>query len=90
MIITLCIALFVAAVELVYILAHPCKDGHEHQWEVTGAHPMVRVHTYWGVTIDKEDGEPVTQVLERCTGCKDVRTRTLTGGFTLAQLRGEK
>ena len=62
----------------------------DHDWEVTGAQPMVRVYQQWGVVVDPDNGEPVTKVLEHCTICDDVRTRTLGGTWTIAQLKGGK
>ena len=64
--------------------------GHRCNWEITGAREMTRVYQQWGVVVDPDHGQPVTVVLERCTLCNDVRTRTLVGDWTVAQLKGEK
>jgi hypothetical protein len=87
MILALCIAILVAALEFIYIAAHDCKKSHEHAWEITSAKPMELQDTKFGVPIG--DPEPVTQVLYRCGGCKEVVTKTLYGRFTLAELRGQ-
>jgi len=87
MIVALCAALLTAALALIYIAAHKCRDSHDHAWVPTAAKPMVLQDTRYGVAIG--DPEPVTQVLYRCDGCKAVYTKTLYGRFTLAEVRGQ-
>jgi len=85
-ILALCAALLVAALEFVYIAAHPCRDSHAHSWEPTAAKPMERWDVQYGVKLG--DPEPVTQVLYRCA-CNEVMTKTLYGRFTLAEVKGQ-
>lgn len=86
-----CIALFVAALEFLYIVIHPCASAtepeHECTLEITAAQPMVLQDHNYGFPVGKP--EPVTQVLRRCVDCGEVSTETLHGVFTLAQLKGE-
>jgi len=86
MIVALCAALLTAALALIYIAAHKCRDSHDHAWVPTAAKPMVLQDTQFGVAIG--DPEPVTQVLYRCA-CNEVMTKTLYGRFTLAEVKGQ-
>jgi hypothetical protein len=55
----------------------PLMGGHDCAWRTLGVQPHVAVL-----------GVKVTDVLQRCDGCGDVRTQVLTGTWTLEQLRG--
>jgi hypothetical protein len=66
------------------------EDGCDHTWKVTAAHQMMLVHTIHGVTIgEPDDGQPVTEVLSRCTVCGETVTEELSGHWTYEQLSGE-
>jgi len=58
-----------------------------HHWEIRGVREMRKVTNIMGVRI-KQSGEPVTLVLERCDGCKKVRTRTFPGVWSFEELTG--
>jgi hypothetical protein len=60
-------------IRLTYAVAHP----HECIWRTVGVQPHVAML-----------GVKVTDALQRCDGCGDVRTQVLTGTWTLDQLRG--
>ena len=62
------------------------------KWEPVAVQPMnlVSRDIYDWSELDTEHPEPVTEVLERCTVCGDIKTRTLSGRWTLAQVKGEK
>jgi hypothetical protein len=63
---------------------------HVHDWEIRSAKPMSSHTAYFGVIVEDQPGEPVTQVLERCAGCGEVRIRTLRGTWTMGELAGKE
>lgn len=57
----------------------------QHRYEPTGVREMVK-HVYvYSVRIG--NGEPTTEVLYRCA-CGATKTKTLTGHWTLAEVKG--
>jgi len=63
-----------------------------HKWETVTAQPMLRkqMHPFTFELCDP-NGPPenVTQVLQRCTDCGKLKTQTLSGTWSLSDLRGE-
>jgi hypothetical protein len=55
----------------------PLMGGHDCAWRTLAVQPHVAML-----------GVKVTDALQRCDGCGDVRTQVLTGTWTLEQLRG--
>jgi hypothetical protein len=83
-VILLIVAILLLGAGVFYTLA----TGHHHNWEIVGAQKLNIVATIRGVVVDGCNLEPVTEVLERCTGCGDTKTHTLSGYWTLEQLLG--
>lgn len=70
--------------------ANPAAE-HYHDWEVRGAMKLYNCNTTYGVRLmPVEDGEPITEVLYRCSTCQEVTTETLDGHWTVEQLTKEE
>lgn len=63
------------------------------KWETVTSQPMLRkqMHPFTFEVLDPEGpAEPVTQVLQRCVVCGKLKTRTLSGRWTMNDLMGER
>ena len=64
-----------------------------HKWETRKVQPMLAAvspvtSAMWGFDSRGVKPEPVTQVLQVCTGCGALRTETLNGTWTMADIKG--
>jgi len=63
---------------------------HRHKWEVTAVQLMYEA---WFTPRDGTQvgpDSPATEVLRSCSQCGKLRTTTLSGHWTLEQVKGDK
>lgn len=62
------------------------KFWHTHKWTPISAQELVIVH-YTARVIKLDTEEPITEILLKCSICGDVKTKTISGHWTIEEIK---